>query len=108
MKAITTLPSSAMAPKADSPPAVAALYSAPSDNKCKSFGGCAVPISASQLFPDKGGDLQMKVFDFVANPEGGYTSQPLAEPLPFAFGEAVYDKAWEAYSRVLAARRRRA
>jgi hypothetical protein len=28
----------------------------------------------------------------------------LAEPLPFAFGEAVYDKAWEAYSRVLAAR----
>src|ERR1051326_1550067 len=27
------------------------LYSAPSDNKCASFGGCAVPISASQLYP---------------------------------------------------------
>lgn len=89
---------------APTPPTEQVYYSAPSDNKCGGFGGCAVPISASQLFPDKGSDLQMKVFDFVANPEGGYTSQPLAEPLPFAFGEAVYDKAWEAYSRVLAAR----
>ena len=27
-------------------------YSAPSDNKCATFGGCAVPISASQLYPE--------------------------------------------------------
>ena len=27
------------------------VYSAPSDNMCASFGGCAVPISASQLYP---------------------------------------------------------
>ena len=29
-------------------------YSAPGDNKCATFGGCAVPISASQLFPKTG------------------------------------------------------
>ena len=85
-------------------PSTDTLYSAPSDNKCKSFGGCAVPISASQLFPDTGSNLQMKLYDFAKNPEGGYTSQPLPNTLPFAFGEAVYDKAWEAYSQVLASR----
>ena len=46
----------------------------------------------------------MKLYDFAKNPEGGYTSQPLPNTLPFAFGEAVYDKAWEAYSQVLASR----
>ncbi len=38
------------------------LYSAPSDNKCSGFGGCAVPISASQVFPATG---QMQLYDFV-------------------------------------------
>ena len=35
-------------------------YSAPGDNKCATFGGCAVPISASQLFPKSG---TMDLFD---------------------------------------------
>ncbi len=50
------------------------IYSAPSDNKCASFGGCAIPISASQLYPPpqpnqtSGG---MEVIDFV-----GQTAEP--------------------------------
>jgi hypothetical protein len=27
------------------------IYSAPSDNACAAYGGCAVPISESQLYP---------------------------------------------------------
>lgn len=38
------------------------LYSAPSDNKCGTFGGCAVPISASQVYPHGG---KMELFDFT-------------------------------------------
>ncbi|POZ61813.1 ferritin-like domain-containing protein [Chromobacterium alticapitis] len=74
------------------------VYSAPSDNKCASFGGCAVPISASQLFPSQG---EMKLYDFVG-PQ--HHSEPLPKTLPFAVGEAVYDKAWQAYREVMAAR----
>ncbi len=39
-----------------------AIYSAPSDNKCRTFGGCAVPISASQVYPEGG---NMELFDFT-------------------------------------------
>ena len=42
-----------------------ATYSAPSDNKCGAFGGCAVPISASQLYPTSG---VMQTFDFEPDP----------------------------------------
>ena len=37
-------------------------YSPPGDNKCVTFGGCAVPISASQVFPKSG---NMQLFKFV-------------------------------------------
>ncbi len=89
------------------------LYSAPSDNKCAGFGGCAVPISASQLYPvpdsthpdEKVG--WMDLFDFV-----GQTAQPveikdgMRKVLQrFEVGESVYDIAWEAYVKVLAHRK---
>jgi hypothetical protein len=89
------------------------LYSAPSDNKCASFGGCAVPISASQLYPvpdsthpdEKVG--WMDLFDFV-----GETSQPqeikdgMRKVLQrFEVGERVYDIAWDAYIKVLTHRK---
>jgi hypothetical protein len=89
------------------------LYSAPSDNKCASFGGCAVPISASQLYPvpdsthpdEKVG--WMDLFDFV-----GQTAQPeeikdgMRKVLQrFEVGERVYDIAWEAYVKVLTHRK---
>jgi hypothetical protein len=70
-------------------------FTAPGDNKCGGFGGCAVPVSASQLFPTAGG---MQLFDFVG-PE--YKSTPFGKPLPFRVGDSVYDTAWTAYLEVL-------
>lgn len=83
------------------------LYSAPSDNKCASFGGCAVPISASQLYPIPDADEPdqpfgtMELFDFV-----GETAEPerikgLAGLLRYDVGDRVYDVAWKAYVQVL-------
>ncbi|WP_426751083.1 ferritin-like domain-containing protein [Myxococcus sp. Y35] len=69
------------------------LYSAPSDNRCGGFGGCAVPIAAAQLFPNSG---KMQVFDIHANTE----STPIGT-LPFEKGAPVYDVAWDAYCMVL-------
>ena len=79
-------------------------YSAPSDNKCKTFGGCAVPISQSQLYPKDG---EMLLYDFVPNTDGkGYHSVPIKkdgtqETIPFKKGENVYHTAWLAYQKVM-------
>lgn len=78
------------------------IYSAPSDNSCASFGGCAVPISDSQLYPapnpqkptDPG---KMELNDF----EGpNYTPTKFTE-MNYSMGQKVYDIAWEAYIEVL-------
>lgn len=70
------------------------LYSAPSDNKCRTFGGCAVPISASQILPQSG---TMQVFDFVGEQ---HDPEPL-EQMPFNRGEKVHDVAYRAYQAVM-------
>lgn len=76
------------------------IYSAPSDNKCASFGGCAIPISASQLYPPPQPDQTsggMEVIDFV-----GQTSTPeKIGNLQYKVGDKVFDVAWEAFIRVL-------
>ena len=90
-------------------PSTKPLYSAPSDNMCASFGGCAVPISASQLYPipDSNDPLQtaayMELFDFV-----GETAEPklikngMQKVLQkYEVGDRVYDIAWAAYIKVL-------
>lgn len=90
-------------------PVTKPLYSAPSDNMCASFGGCAVPISASQLYPipDANDPLQtaayMELFDFV-----GETAEPklikdgMRKVLQkYEVGDRVYDIAWAAYIKVL-------
>ncbi|WP_437624178.1 ferritin-like domain-containing protein [Sorangium sp. So ce1151] len=79
----------------------AGIYSAPSDNKCRTFGGCAVPISASQLFPNAE-RREMKLYDFGPAPE--HNALPLPGTLSFQLGDSVYEKAWEAYSAVMKAR----
>lgn len=76
-------------------------YSAPSDNKCATFGGCAVPISASQVYPVTQPPPVMKLYDFIG-PE--HKAQPLPDTIAFACGDAVYEKAWEAYKMVMASR----
>ncbi|HEX8354431.1 MAG TPA: hypothetical protein VF611_16115, partial [Pyrinomonadaceae bacterium] len=77
-----------------------ALYSAPSDNKCASYGGCAVPISASQLYPEPSPGHEvafMEVYDFV-----GQTAAPdKIGLLRYEVGDQVYDVAWQAYVKVL-------
>jgi hypothetical protein len=73
-------------------------YSAPGDNKCATFGGCAVPISASQVFP-KTGNMQLFGFQKVG---GKWTSVLLqGQQVDFAVGENVHDIAWKAYFQVM-------
>ncbi|KGK11431.1 ferritin-like domain-containing protein [Vibrio navarrensis] len=73
------------------------LYSPPADNACGGLGGCAVPISASQLYPDGG---LMPIYQLRA---GQHPEQVSGEGVQFATGDAVYDIAWQAYSKALAA-----
>jgi hypothetical protein len=67
-------------------------YSAPADNQCGSLGGCAVPISASQLYPKSG---EMWLYDVRTEPPRKVGS------IPFERGDVVYDIAWQAYCEVL-------
>jgi len=83
-------------------------YSAPADNLCKSFGGCAVPISASQIYPpftDQQGKPAvvgaMELNDFKG-PDHSTTKLP--GQVVFEYGDLVYDIAWEAYTKVLKTR----
>jgi len=74
-------------------------YSAPGDNKCGGFGGCAVPISASQLYPKDG---TMELFRFEKKTgQDGWTSVPTGETLLFRQGDNVHDVAWAAYKKVM-------
>lgn len=85
----------------------APAYSAPADNLCKSFGGCAVPISASQIYPNFVNTTgqqnvgAMELNDFVG-PD--HSTQKLPGQVVFEAGDFVYDIAWEAYTKVLASR----
>ncbi len=82
------------------PPAKPSLVSAPSDNRCATYGGCAVPISASQLFPaPKSAGTRMELNDF---PAPDFKTTPMPGTMTYASGDGVYDTAWEAYSHVLA------
>ena len=71
------------------------VYSAPSDNKCGTFGGCAVPISASQIYPKSG---KMQLFDFSEDDK--HTPKAIAV-IEFAKGEPVHAVAYRAYTRVM-------
>ncbi|MEN3325991.1 MAG: hypothetical protein V7638_798 [Acidobacteriota bacterium] len=83
------------------------LYSAPSDNKCASFGGCAVPISASQLYPIPDADEPdqpfgtMELFNFKGETADPERIKGLAGLMRYEVGDRVYDVAWNAYVRVL-------
>jgi hypothetical protein len=70
------------------------LYSAPSDNKCGTFGGCAVPISASQVYPHGG---RMQLFDFTGP---GNDFKPIGT-MDYQKGDVVHDVAYRAYLQVM-------
>lgn len=74
------------------------VYSAPSDNRCATFGGCAVPISASQIYPKSG---KMQLFDFT-----GDDNKPVKiGTIDFEKGDLVHDVAYRAYVKVMANRK---
>ena len=82
------------------------IYSAPSDNACASYGGCAVPISESQLYPPPDNTKptaqgEMELNDF---PPPAFTPTKLDQKLQYSKGDKVYDIAWEAYIEVLKSR----
>lgn len=77
-------------------------YSAPADNKCGALGGCAVPISASQMYPDPKGN--MLYYNYIKEDDGTWSSEALPGTYPYQKGQLVHDVAWEAYSAVLKAR----
>jgi Ferritin-like len=79
------------------------LFSAPADNKCAGFGGCAAPISASQLMPvvnDSDGNpispVTIQLFDFA-----GSNMAKAVGTITFKTGEKVHDVAYRAYLEVL-------
>ncbi len=85
------------------------IYASPGDNKCKGFGGCAVPISASQLYPkptpnDPGSEWLMSVYDFVpasgTSGYNGWTSEQIGT-LTYKEGDKVEDIAYQAFSMVM-------
>ncbi|ALK33785.1 ferritin-like domain-containing protein [Burkholderia plantarii] len=79
------------------------LYSAPADNKCGGYGGCAVPISASQLYP-KRETLTMQLYKF--DPDGHPVELTDADGnrvlQQIRYGDSVYDTAWKAVETVRA------
>ena len=75
-------------------------YSPPADNACGALGGCAVPISASQMYPaiPAPNEYKMQLNDFGHKPD----YQPKAFAIvDYAKGDLVYDVAWNAYTEVL-------
>ena len=76
------------------------LFSPPADNACKALGGCAVPISASQMYPElkEGDEYRMQLYDFGDKP--GFNPKSF-DVLDYEKGELVYDVAWKAYRAVL-------
>ena len=80
-------------------PSPSTFYSAPSDNKCSTLGGCAVPISASQVYPTEG---MMQIFDFQQDPPdtGPITSDPICR-MRYKVGDPVHDVAYRAFAEVM-------
>lgn len=76
--------------------------SAPANNKCGTLGGCAVPISASQLFPAPTESPYMQLYNFGPAPD--FKSEELTT-IRYELAEPVYDVAWKAYCQVLEARK---
>jgi hypothetical protein len=82
------------------------IYSAPSDNACAAYGGCAVPISESQLYPPPDSTKptatgRMELNDFKP-PD--FKPTKLDEELQYSYGNKVSDIAWNAYIEVLKSR----
>ena len=79
------------------PPPSTTSYTAPSDNICGGFGGCAVPISAMQLYPKSG---TMDVYQLSAAHGCGNFPAKQIGTLAFGAGDKVEDIAFKAFVMV--------
>lgn len=68
-------------------------FTAPSANVCAGFGGCAVPISASQLYPKSG---IMDVYS-ITSVICGHTVNKFVGNVDFKVGQKVEDVAYQAF-----------
>ena len=68
-------------------------FTAPSANVCAGFGGCAVPVSASQLYPKSG---IMDVYS-ITSVMCGHTVNKFVGNLEFSVGQKVEDVAYQAF-----------
>jgi ferritin-like protein len=83
----------------DGCPAPPGPFNAPADNICGSLGGCAVPISASQLFPMPSKTWamgSMNVWDITYDGDSVCVGT-----IPYEVGQPVSEVAWQAYTKVL-------
>jgi len=82
------------------------LWSAPANNQCRGLGGCAVPISASQLFPVNKINYTMMLYNFGHAPD--FIPKPLdtinGSPNFYTEGDSVDLIAWKAYVEVMKVR----
>lgn len=67
------------------------MYTAPSDNICGGFGGCAVPISALQLYP-KAGTMEVWALAGSSKPVLCGTPKPTPSPSGCGAPQAKADK----------------
>lgn len=72
-------------------------FTAPSDNICGGFGGCAVPISASQVYPRSG---TMDLYQLSATHGCGQFKPSPIGTLEFKEGDKVEDIAFQAFRQV--------
>jgi hypothetical protein len=81
------------------PSPTATTYTAPSDNRCGGFGGCAVPISACQIYPVSG---LMDLYQLEPAPQAssGAFKPVKFGTIPFNKGDKVEDIAFKAFGEV--------
>jgi hypothetical protein len=85
-------------PKPPAPkPGGTPTYTAPSDNICGGFGGCAVPISAAQVYPREG---VMDVYQLSAAHGCGQFPATRIGTIDFKIGDKVEDIAFQAFTMV--------
>jgi hypothetical protein len=75
----TPTPSPTPTPSCSTPTPSGPMYTAPSDNICGGFGGCAVPISAMQLYPKSG---TMEVWALAGSTKPVLCGTPSPTPAP--------------------------
>lgn len=74
------------------------LYTVPGSHNCATQGGCAVPISALQMFPEKNNSSYLMMFELDNEVNSPSYKKTKKQVIKYNVGDLVYDVAWEVYS----------